>query len=243
VGQLPLIAVEHLTEEEVSHLPGFSKRFAWFRNYRTDLSRHIVRGERGGWLLAIPSMERMIRVLRHMLDEEEFLAPFGIRSLSRYHKEHPFTLRTDNREYCIHYTPGESDTDMFGGNSNWRGPIWFPINHLLIESLSRYHGFYGPKFQIEYPSRSGKSMSLQEVASDLMRRHSSLFRVSSDGHRPCHNGQDRYADDNHWKNLVLFHEFFHGDTGKGLGASHQTGWTALVATHLEELARRSAVPS
>lgn len=238
VGLLPLIAVEHLTEEEVNMLPGFSKRFAWFRNYRTDLSRHIVRGERGGWLLAIPSMERMIRVLRHMLDEEEFLSPHGIRSLSRYHKDHPFTLRTEHGEYCIHYTPGEAETDMFGGNSNWRGPVWFPINHLIIESLARYHGFYGPKFQVEYPARSGVSMSLHDVASDLMRRQSSLFRASETGNRPCHNGDNRYADDPNWKNLVLFHEFFHGDNGKGLGASHQTGWTALVATHLEELAKR-----
>ncbi len=238
VGLLPLIAVAHLREEEVSQLPGFSKRFAWFRNYRPDLSRHIVPGERGGWLLAIPSRERLIRMLRHMLDENEFLSPHGIRSLSRYHQEHPFTLRVDEREYKIQYTPGEAETDMFGGNSNWRGPVWFPINHLLIESLERYHGFFGPNFRVEYPTHSGKDLSLHDVASELMRRHGALFRKDKSGQRPCHGGDERYAADPHWKELLQFHEFFHGDNGKGLGASHQTGWTALVTMHLEELARR-----
>ena len=239
VGLLPLIAVEHLTDQEVNQLPGFSKRFEWFRKNRADLSRHLTRGDRGGWLLAIPSRERLIRVLRHMLDEEEFLSPHGIRSVSRFHKESPFTLRVDEVEYRVTYTPGESDTDMFGGNSNWRGPVWFPVNHLLIEALEHYHAFYGPNFCVEYPTQSGKESSLHDVAVDLRKRLSSLFRMDPETGRPCHNGDARYQNDPHWKDLILFHEFFHGDTGKGLGASHQTGWTALVATHLDELVRNA----
>ncbi len=239
VGLLPLIAVEHLTDHEVNQLPGFSKRFEWFRKNRADLSRHLTRGDRGGWLLAIPSRERLIRVLRHMLDEEEFLSPHGIRSVSRFHKESPFTLKVGDVEYRVTYTPGESDTDMFGGNSNWRGPVWFPVNHLLIEALEHYHAFYGPNFCVEYPTQSGEEKSLHEVAVDLRKRLSSLFRMDPETGRPCHNGAERYRTDPHWKDLVLFHEFFHGDSGKGLGASHQTGWTALVATHLDELVRHS----
>ena len=237
VGLLPLIAVEHITQEEIDRLPGFSKRFEWFRKHREDISRHILMGEKGGCLLAITSKERLVKVLRHMVDEDEFLSPHGIRSMSRYHKENPFVLRVDHHEYKVHYTPGESDTEMFGGNSNWRGPVWFPINHLLIEALEHYHGFFGNNFRVEYPTRSGKTASLREVAVDLKKRHATLFLPDAAGRRLCHGEVDLYANNPHWRDLVLFYEFFHGDTGKGLGASHQTGWTALVATHLDELAR------
>ena len=148
-------------------------------------------------------------------------------------------LKVGDADYRVTYTPGESDTDMFGGNSNWRGPIWFPVNHLLVEALDHYHAFYGPNFCVEYPTQSGEEKSLHDVAIDLRKRLSSLFRMQPDGGRPCHGGAERFAKDPHWKDLVLFHEFFHGDSGKGLGASHQTGWTALVATHLDELVRNA----
>jgi hypothetical protein len=238
VGLLPLIAVETLNTEEINQLPGFKSRFEWFRTLRKDLNRYISTDHHGHWLLAITSKERLMRVLTRMLDTAEFLAPHGIRSLSRAHKAEPFTLHVGGQEYCVNYVPGDSETNMFGGNSNWRGPVWFPMNHLLIEALERYHSFFGPDFKVEYPSRSGKSATLQEVADDLKRRLASLFLPDADGQRLCHGGDTRYEEDPHWRNLILFHEFFHGDNGKGLGASHQTGWTALVATHLQELAEK-----
>jgi hypothetical protein len=236
VGLLPLIAVETLTSEEIARLPGFKKRFDWFRRLRKDLSRHFTSNEDGNWLLAIASKERLTKVLQRMLDPEEFLAPHGIRSLSRAHKADPFRLNVDGKEFCINYAPGDSETAMFGGNSNWRGPVWFPVNHLLIEALERYHIFFGESFKIEYPSKSGNSLTLREVAVDLKKRLASVFRPNGDGHRNCHGDYHRYSHDPHWKDLILFYEFFHGEDGRGLGASHQTGWTALVATHLQELA-------
>ncbi|MBL9115914.1 MAG: glucosidase [Verrucomicrobiaceae bacterium] len=239
VGLLPLIAVETLTVEEIDKLPGFKKRFDWFRRLRKDLSRHINSNRDGHWLLAIASKGRLIRVLERMLDEEEFLSPHGIRSLSRAHKAHPYVLHVEGKEFSVNYAPGDSETSMFGGNSNWRGPIWFPINHLLIEALERYHEYFGDEFMVEYPSRSGESRTLRDVAADLKRRLASLFMLQEDGRRKCHGEDKRYSEDPHWKDLVLFYEFFHGDNGRGLGASHQTGWTALVATHLQELAENS----
>lgn len=243
VGLLPLIAVETLTAEEVDLLPGFRKRFEWFRRLRPDLSRHINMNHDGHWLLAIASKERLIRVLERMLDEEEFLAPHGIRSLSRAHKDQPYKLHVEGKEFSINYAPGESETSMFGGNSNWRGPVWFPTNHLLIEALERYHDYFGDEFTVEYPSRTGRSCTLKEVASDLKRRLVSLFTLQPDGTRRCHGTDPRYASDPDWKDLMLFYEYFHGDDGHGLGASHQTGWTALVATHLQELAEEESSAS
>jgi hypothetical protein len=236
VGLLPLIAVETLTGEQIDRLPGFKKRFEWFRILRKDLSRHMNRNEEGNWLLAIASKGRLIRVLERMLDEAEFLAPHGIRSMSRAHKAQPFVLHVEEREFSVNYVPGDSETNMFGGNSNWRGPVWFPINHLLIEALERYHLYFGDNFKVEYPTGSGNGMTLKAVAADLKRRLSSLFMPEENGRRKCHGDESRYTQDPHWKDLILFHEFFHGDDGRGLGASHQTGWTALVATHLQELA-------
>jgi len=175
-------------------------------------------------------------VLTRMLDEKEFLSPHGIRSLSAAHRENPFVLHVGGEENCVAYAPAESPSGMFGGNSNWRGPIWFPINYLLIEALERYHHFYGDTFTIEFPTGSGVEMTLREVARALSQRLVSLFEARPDGTRPCHGPDPLYAGDPHWKDLILFHEYFHGDTGLGLGASHQTGWTALVIRCIEDLA-------
>jgi hypothetical protein len=214
----------------------------WFLANRVDLARHIsylepsVAGGRGQRLLAVPSRERLLRVLRYVLDENEFLSPYGVRGLSRVHKDHPYKLSANGSEYRVEYVPGDSTSGLFGGNSNWRGPIWFPLNYLLVESLQRYHHFYGDDLRVEYPTRSGRWLALSEVAVDLARRLSSLFLDRGDKGRPCHGDHERYARDPHWRSLLLFHEYFHGDSGRGVGANHQTGWTALVVRCLEEVA-------
>jgi len=245
VGLIPLLAVEILDDDVIQRLPGFKKRLHWFLEHRPDLNRQIsycplLDGGEGHShrLLAIPSRDRLERVLRYLLDEEEFLSPYGIRSLSRYHRDRPYTFRVNGEEYRVDYQPGESTTGLFGGNSNWRGPIWFPINYLLIEALERYHHFYGDGLRVECPTGSGRWMNLKEVADDLSARLARIFLPDAHGGRPWHGNDRRYAEDPHWQGLVLFHEYFHGDTGLGLGASHQTGWTALAARALEELARR-----
>ncbi|MDB5343933.1 MAG: Mannosyl oligosaccharide glucosidase [Schlesneria sp.] len=235
VGVIPLFAVEVLEDDFLQSLPGFRKRMEWFLKHRRDLAQQIsyLEHEHDGdkhahRLLAIPSQERLQRVLRYVLDENEFLSPHGIRSMSRFHADHPFTLNCGSEEYRVDYVPGESNTSMFGGNSNWRGPIWFPVNYLLIEALERYHHFYGDSFKVECPTGSGQLMTLQQVAHELSQRLSTLFLPDGEGQRPCHGGDERFATDTHWRDLVLFYEYFHGDTGRGMGASHQTGWTALV---------------
>ena len=240
VGLIPLTAVEVLEEEDLGQLPGFRKRMQWFLDNRRDLARQISYMERRGSqihahrLLAIPSRERLLRVLRYLLDEHEFLSPYGIRSLSRYHKFHPYVSPLTGAEQRVTYVPGESDSSMFGGNSNWRGPIWFPINYLLIEALERYHHFYGDELQVECPTGSGRKMTLDKVACEISRRLRSIFLPDEKGWRPWHGEQSHYRDDPHWRDLNLFFEYFHGDTGQGLGASHQTGWTALVTRLLAE---------
>jgi len=232
VGLLPLIAVEVLEEKKIQKLPGFVKRMEWFIQHRPDLARHItwcqVCPHHEHRILAIPSRERLERALRYLLDESEFLSPHGIRSLSRVHLEHPFVFRHGDTESRVDYVPGEGNTHLFGGNSNWRGPVWFPINYLLIEALERYAYFYGDDLKVECPTGSGTQVTLDVVAAELSRRLASLFLPDEQGHRPCHGGAERYAKDPHWRDLALFHEYFHGDTGRGCGASHQTGWTALV---------------
>jgi hypothetical protein len=244
VGLLPLIAVEVLEEESLRALPGFYKRFQWFLKHRQDLARHIAYCESaapGGHqhrLLAIPSRERLTRLLRYLLDEKEFLSPFGIRSLSKFHVDHPYVFAAGGQEHRVEYEPGESRTGLLGGNSNWRGPVWFPLNYLLIEALERYHHFYGDDFQMECPVASGRLMNLQAVADYIAARLTRLFLPDAAGQRPCHAGDARFARDPHWRDLVLFHEYFHAETGQGLGASHQTGWTALVIRHLENRACR-----
>ena len=241
VGLLPLIAVKCIDDELIQHLPEFKARFDWHREHWPLLKKHLVEHTspdgKKCWLLALASRERLIKVLRYLLDENEFLSPHGIRSMSKVHLEHPFSMTVGGEKYEARYTPGDSDTNIFGGNSNWRGPVWFPINHLLIEALERYYEFFGESLTVEFPTHSGKFSSLREIALDLKRRHASLFQADEDGKRPCHGTDERYAKDPAWKDLVLFYEFFHGDTGRGHGASHQTGWTSLVSLHLEHLAR------
>ena len=244
VGIIPLFAVEVLEEDVIDRLPGFKKRMEWFLKNRPDLARHISYCECDGHahdhehgdhehhhrLLAIPSRERLRRVLRYVLDENEFLSPYGIRALSRFHKDTPYVFWAGGEAHRVDYVPGESNTGLFGGNSNWRGPIWFPVNYLLVEALERYHHFYGGSLQVECPTGSGRLMNLQQVADELASRLTSIFLPDGSGRRPCHGDDQRYATDPHWRNLALFYEYFHGDTGRGVGASHQTGWTALVAS-------------
>jgi hypothetical protein len=243
VGIIPLFAVEILRNEIIDRLPGFAKRMHWFLENRKELARHIVHltaldeTVQTHRLLAVPTRDQLERVLRYLLDENEFLSPFGIRSLSKIHREKPFVLPVDGREYRVEYAPGESSADLFGGNSNWRGPIWFPINYLLIEALERYHHFYGDGLRVECPARSGQWLNLKQVARELGSRLTRVFLPDANGQRPCFANEPRFARDPHWRKLVLFHEYFHGDTGRGFGAEHQTGWTALVAPLLEDLGR------
>jgi hypothetical protein len=233
VGIIPLFACEVLSDDVIDALPGFKKRMDWFLEHRHDLARHTTycdHQDPGMRLLAVPSLDRLRRVLRYVLDESEFLSPHGVRSLSKVHERKPVVHKIEGRELRVKYVPGDSDNALFGGNSNWRGPIWFPLNFLLIEALERYHHFYGDDFQVECPTGSGRIMNLMQVADELARRLSTLFlRDAKTGTRPCCGDDPRFATDPNWRDLILFHEFFHGDTGKGLGASHQTGWTALVA--------------
>jgi len=254
VGIIPLFVCGILEDAVITRLPGFRRRLQWFIDNRAELARHIVPGafireRRGagthsdgdllvGRLLAIAPRERLVRALRYVLDENEFLSPHGVRSLSRFHADHPFTLEAMGTTYSVEYAPGESTSGLFGGNSNWRGPVWFPLNYLLIEALERYHLFYGDDLKVECPTHSGTYMTLGEVAREIERRLSSIFLPDSSGARPVHGGDARYASDPHWKDLVLFYEYFHGETGRGVGASHQTGWTALVVRCIEEAARR-----
>lgn len=248
VGLIPLLAVEVLDERDLAAFPGFLSRMRWFLEHRADLARHVAYMDAGDGrgvhrLLAIPSRERLARVLRYMLDEQEFLSPHGIRSLSRVHLGSPYVFTHAGQTLCVDYQPGESTTAMFGGNSNWRGPVWFPLNYLLIGSLERYHRFYGSGFTVEFPTGSGRLMDLREVADQLRSRLVSIFLPDANGRRPCHGDDPRFAGDPHWKDLVLFHEYFHGETGRGLGASHQTGWTALVAQMYQDLANRRTKPA
>ena len=234
VGLLPLCAAMSLTKKAIDKLPGFKKRVDWFLTNRPDLLKYFsFRGsdgvrDKGQVLLAIATEDRLRKTLRRMLDPEEFLSPYGIRSLSKVHEKEPFVFTHGGQTNEVRYTPGESDTDMFGGNSNWRGPIWFPTNFLLIDALTRYYHHCGDAFTIEYPTGSGREATLREVAIDLCDRLISLFVPKKDGYRPCFGGACRYSDVPHWNDLLLFHEYFHAETGEGLGASHQTGWTSLV---------------
>jgi hypothetical protein len=238
VGIIPLFSVEILEEETLEKLPEFYKRMKWFMTHKPEEAKAILhrdKGEKGAgrYLLAMPSKDQLVRVLRYVLDENEFLSPYGIRMLSKYHQDHPYTLELNGKTQRVGYEPAESRTGLFGGNSNWRGPVWMPINYLLIEALERYHHFYGDELKVECPTGSGNLKTLKEVAAFLSDRVTLLFLPDEKGARPSHGTEERYAKDPAWKDLVLFYEYFNGDNGKGLGASHQTGWTALVAKLLE----------
>jgi hypothetical protein len=248
VGLIPLCTCVVLDEEVLQQIPSFLRRMTWFLNNKADMSAHMTYMERqcsaqqlfGRRLLAIPSEHRFRKLLRYMLDEKEFLSPHGIRSLSAAHKERPFVFTLEGRTESVAYVPGESESFMFGGNSNWRGPIWFPLNYLIVESLRKYYTFYGDGFLVECPTGSGVMMNLKQVADEIERRLIAVFLPDSHGRRPCHGSHQRYASDPYWRDLILYHEYFHGDDGRGLGASHQTGWTALVATMLEHQAQSHA---
>lgn len=234
VGIIPLLAVEVLEQAHIDRLPGFKARMEWFLKNRPELARHVSSvlkfsddGEEIVRLLAVPSKEQLQRVLKYVLNEQEFLSPWGIRSLSRIHTT-PCRVNLNGEEYSIHYEPGESESGLFGGNSNWRGPIWFPVNYLLIEALERYHHFYGNEFKVELPSGSGNFVNLEAVAREIAARLSAIFTLNEKGKRPCFGDNSRYSDDPNWRDYILFHEYFHGDLGCGLGANHQTGWTALI---------------
>ncbi len=237
VGLIPLFAVETLEPEDVEHLPGFLRRLQWFVDHHPDVPDHIDasrRSERGvRRLLSMVNLRRLPRVLRFMLDENEFLSPYGIRSLSKFHRDHPYVLPMDGNEHRIGYEPAESTVNLFGGNSNWRGPVWFPLNFLLIESLQRYHYYYGDELKVEFPTGSGQMKTLWEVAAEISRRLVHIF-LRCDGRRPVYGANEVFQNDPYWRDFVLFYEYFHGDTGAGLGASHQTGWTALVAKLIEQ---------
>jgi hypothetical protein len=245
VGLMPLVAVEVLDDRVIERLPGFRKRMDWFLNNRQDLCQQISYMEQDDSngqthrLLAIPSLGRLLRVLKYVLDENEFLSPYGIRSLSKFHQQHPYTLQTEGGEQRVDYEPAESTSGMFGGNSNWRGPIWFPVNYLWVEALERYHHFYGDHLRVECPTGSGRMMNLKQVAGEIMSRLSRIFLRGPDGRAPWQS-TTRYAEDPNWRDLTLFYEFFHADNGRGLGASHQTGWTSLVVRCLEDMARRNS---
>jgi hypothetical protein len=238
VGLIPLFAVETLEPELLERLPGFKRRLEWFIDNRPDLVGNVAcmrtRGMKERRLLSIVGRDQLRRVLQVMLDEQEFLSPYGIRGLSKYHDAHPYTLAVNGMDYRVKYEPAESNTGLFGGNSNWRGPIWFPVNYLLIESLQKFHYYLGDHFKIEFPARSGKMRTLWEVAAELSRRLSSIFLRDEKGERPVYRGLERFQTDPNWNDLIQFYEYFHGDSGRGAGASHQTGWTGLVAKLLQQ---------
>ena len=232
VGLLPLCAVSVYRREVVARLPRFQERVLWFNENRPELLANVSQPERPGvngrFMLSLLDDKKVRRVLARMLDPNEFLGDHGIRSISRYHLEHPYVFNSSDREYRVGYLPAESDTGMFGGNSNWRGPIWAPINALLIRALVQMYSFYGDEFKVECPTGSGQYMNLYEVGQELSNRMASMFLRDHQGRRPIYGGTKKFQDDPHWRDLILFNEYFHGDNGAGLGASHQTGWTAII---------------
>ena len=246
VGLIPLLGVVVISPETMKKLPAFEKRLQWFINNRPDLRENVACMETEGVgakrLLALcyatdradGEKNKLRRLLEYMLDESEFLGPHGIRSVSKYHEANPFTLSVNDTEYCVNYEPAESTSGMFGGNSNWRGPVWFPINYLLLEALQNFHQYLGDDFQIEFPTGSGNEMNLEEVMIAIAKRMTSTFLKDKSGKRPVFGSIEKFQTDPHWRDYILFHEYFNGDNGAGLGASHQTGWTGLVA-HMIQL--------
>jgi hypothetical protein len=238
VGLIPLFAVETLEPEVLDRLPDFKRRLEWFIDNRPDLTGNFAcmrsegMGERR--LLSIANEDQLRRILGYMLDEREFLSPYGIRALSQFHREHPYVLHVNGTEHRVDYEPGESLTGIFGGNSNWRGPIWFPVNFLLVESLQKFHHYLGNDFKVEFPTGSGNMKTLWDVSGELSRRMTNIFLRDEKGHRPVFGNLEKFQTDPHWRDLVLFHEYFHGDSGSGVGASHQTGWTGVVTKLMQQ---------
>ncbi len=260
VGLIPLFAVSTLEPALLNQLPGFKERLEWFVANRPDLCRNIASLKTEGMgarrLLAIAHPEKLRRILERMLDEAEFFSPYGIRSVSRYHAEHPYIFEAGGQQHRVDYEPAESSSGLFGGNSNWRGPVWFPVNFLLIEALQQFHHYLGDDFQVECPQGSGQMLNLWQVAAELAQRLTHIFGRNQTGQRPVHGGHSKFQSDPHWQDLILFYEYFHGDNGAGIGASHQTGWTGLIAkliqqcseyhdsyTPISDLSHASAAPS
>ena len=238
VGLIPLFAVETLEPEIIERLPGFKRRMQWFIDNHPDVPEHIEMTQRSARgmrrLLSLVNRKHLKRVLFRMLDETEFFSDHGIRALSRYHNDHPYEVYVNGNTNRVDYEPAESTTSLFGGNSNWRGPIWFPVNYLLIESLQKFHHYYGEDFRVPCPSRSDNQADLWQVSREISKRLGRIFLRGKDGRRPVAGGIEQFQSDPHWRDLILFYEYFHGDNGAGLGASHQTGWTGLVAKLLEQ---------
>ena len=238
VGLIPLFAVETLEPELLDRLPDFKRRMEWFIGNRSDLTQNVAcmrtPGNSERRLLSIVNQEQLRSVLRFMLDENEFLSPYGIRAISRFHKDHPYVLSVNGVDHRVDYEPAESSNGLFGGNSNWRGPIWFPLNYLLVESLQKFHHYLGEDFKVECPTGSGQMLTLWEVAAEISKRLSRIFLKDEDERRPVFGATEKFQTDPNWRDLVPFHEYFHGDNGSGIGASHQTGWTGLVAKLLQQ---------
>ena len=233
VGLIPLFAVETLEPELLDPVPEFTKRVEWYLTHRPELAALVSRWQTPGAgerrLLSLLRGHRMKELLRRMLDESEFLSDYGIRAISRYHLDHPYRFDWNGNAMTVEYQPGESTSGLFGGNSNWRGPIWFPVNYLIIESLQKFHHYYGDDFKIECPTGSGRYLTINEVAAELGRRLTRLFTRNEKGRRPVFGENDRLQSDPNFRDYINFHEYFHGDNGRGVGASHQTGWTGLIA--------------
>ncbi|MGH9764409.1 MAG: MGH1-like glycoside hydrolase domain-containing protein, partial [Blastocatellia bacterium] len=244
VGLLPLCAVTCFQGVVLEKYPELSERFRSFLYARPELTAETHEpanlGVGGRRMAAILNETRLRRVLEKMLDENEFLSPYGLRSLSRYHVDHPYVHELDCQKFRVSYLPAESDTGMFGGNSNWRGPIWMPVNALIIRALLQYYTFYGDEFTVECPTRSGNQMTLYQVAEELSRRLANIFLRDKEGKRPVYGETRKFQEDPYWRDLVLFYEYFHGDNGAGLGASHQTGWTGVIARLMHLFATSTA---
>ncbi|HZG40007.1 MAG TPA: glucosidase, partial [Nodosilinea sp.] len=246
VGLIPLCAVMTLEPDTLAQLPNFTARMEWFIQHRTELKRNVAcmetKGQGARRMLAlcyatlgqVEPRDRLRRLLEKLLDEAEFLSPYGLRALSKCHAEHPYTFHADGQDYQVAYEPAESSSGLFGGNSNWRGPIWWPVNYLIIEALQKFHHYLGDDYQVECPTGSGRWMNLWQVASELSQRLVAIFERDTENHRPVNGGSGLFQHDPHWRDYVLFYEYFHGDNGAGLGASHQTGWTGLVAKLIQQ---------
>jgi hypothetical protein len=246
VGLLPICASTVIEKQDPQRMQRLAELVALFRRRHPELLNHIAPADNSfiGYkerrLLSAVTKEKLERILKYMLDENEFLGPHGIRSLSRYHLDHPYTFRVGDQEFKVQYLPAESDTGMFGGNSNWRGPVWMPVNGLLVRALFNLYQFYGDDFKVECPTGSGQYMNLFEVAQEIVRRLKSTFLRDEKGNRPVYGGNRKFQDDPYWRDYILFNEYFHGDNGAGLGASHQTGWTGLIARLMDVFARVNA---
>jgi hypothetical protein len=247
VGLIPLFAVETLEPETLEELPEFHRRLQWYLRYRPDLCALVSRWHEPGLgerrLLSLLRGHRMKALLRRMLDETEFLSDYGVRALSKAHEDQPYVYHVNGDRLAVRYQPAESDSGVFGGNSNWRGPIWFPVNYLLIESLQRFHHYYGDDFKVECPTGSGNFLTIEEVAEELSRRLTRIFLRDEEGRRAVFGDHPKLQGDPHFRDHLLFYEYFHGDTARGVGASHQTGWTGLVAKLLHPRRREAGPPS